>query len=130
MSLLATANAIAQQTLEKAAAQQLRDLEVLTKMLPTTYLPALVQDALQAIRDAGQPKLLFPAVREVDRFLRLAAKEVGAPVLSATDIPGPKPSAYRILRRLMAYRKAALTYSVPSAIVHLTSLPTENGGAR
>lgn len=27
-------------------------------------------------------------------------------------------------------RKAALTYSVPSAIVHLTSLPTENGGAR
>lgn len=129
MSLVSQARAIVRQRLDQAAADQLRDLEVLIKMLPTTYLPALVQEGLQTIRDAGAPELLAPAVREVDRFLRLAAKEVGAQVLSSSDIPGPKPSAYRIFRRLLAYRQAALAYRrLPSATVHLMGKPpTVNG---
>lgn len=107
MNPTALANAIVRQRLEQTAANQLRDLEVLVKMLPSTYLPALVQEGLQTIRDAGEPELLASAVREVDRFLRLAAKEVGAPMLSTSEATGPKPSAYRIFHRLCAYRRRA-----------------------
>lgn len=102
------ANGLVAQQLERVALQHLKDLEVLTRMLPTTFLPCLVQEALQVVRDSGQLELLHSAVLEVDRFLRLAAKEVKAFRVSSADVPGPAPSAYRIFRRLLHYRAQAL----------------------
>lgn len=120
MSLITVANALVAEQLKQAAVVQLKDLEVLTRILPPNFLPALIQDALQVVRDAGDDRLLCGAVIEVDRFLTLAAREVAGLPLSASDLPQPSPSAYRIFRRLLCYRKAAqLMHRVPDAIVYL-----------
>lgn len=121
MTLILTANALVAEQLKVAAVQQLKDLEVLTRILPANFLPALIQDALQVVRDAGDDRLLCGAVIEVDRFLTLAAHEVAAQPLSASDLPGgtPKPSAYRIFRRLLCYRKAAQQIMAPVVYLRL-----------
>lgn len=102
------ANGLVAQQLELSALQHLKDLEVLTKLLPSSFLPALIQEALQVIRDSGELELLHRAVIEVDRFMRLAAQEVKG--LELTDLPTtwPSPSPYRIFRRLLHYRAQAL----------------------
>lgn len=102
------ANGLVAQQLELVALQHLKDLEVLQRVLPTTFLPALVQEALQVIRDSGQLELLHSAVIEVDRFLRLAAKEVKELDQAAGNLMRPAPSPYRIFRRLLHLRAQAL----------------------